>query len=458
MSEPRAQVAQPVLIIGDAEGDGPILSVMPPPLNRLLRGGANRLSGVRVSRLMRVAAEIYPILQKIEDRALPEEQKLLQDVPFQKALQDDEKIERALRMFVSAWKSNFIRLLDEKGKPVPPEKGRTYMAACGLTVEQAEMHFIDMALARIFKSNPKSLRRLTGMVSDPDALPKMRVLSQFQALAVTELVTGLGRDAGDVLSSADPDVLYALATLKPYHLRALRMVFGAGFRNVFDMQPEIIRAIGTSFFCVEQVRDLGDAIAVVRSADAMRAIGAWETRDVTERINEERARRGQPELKGRSFETDIAVGRRIIGPYFNTLMEEPPELIAAFGVLIKRIRTMDKVDRKDAIEEVRLFCDRFLEYMNTDAMKALGMIGDNPTGFGEALGIMEGLFSKPGLGRKFFENALQTPEGVKALAGLKADIEEMKKRGSIKDDTDIKQLLQNSDILDRAIVPFISFK
>ena len=71
---------------------------------------------------------------------------------------------------------------------------------------------------------------------------------------------------------------------------------------------------------------------------------------------------------------------------------------------------------------------------------------------------MEGLFSKPGLGRKFFENALQTPEGVKALAQLKADIEEMRKRGSIKEDTDIRQLLQNSDILDSAVAPFISFK
>ncbi len=458
MSEPRAQVAQPVLIIGDAEGDGPFLSVMPPPLNRIMRGGANRLHGVRIARLMRVAAEIYPILQKIEDRALPEDQKLLQGVSFQKALQDDEKIERGLRMFVSAWRSNFIRLLDEHGKAVSPDKRRTHMAACGMTVEQAEMHFIDLALSRIFQSNPKSQRRLVGMVHDPEALPKMRVLSQFQVLCVTELVTGLGREAGEVLSHADPEVLYALATLKSYHLRAMRMVFGAGFKNIFEMNPDIIRAIGTSFFCVEQVRDLGDAIAVMQSPEAMQAVGAWETRDITERVNEERARRGQPELKGRSFETDISVGRRIIGQFFNTLMEEPPELISAFGIIVKRIRTMDKVDRKEAIEEVRLFCDRFLEYMNTDAMKALGMIGDNPTGFGEALGIMEGLFSKPGLGRKFFENALQTPEGVKALAQLKADIEEMRKRGSIKEDTDIRQLLQNSDILDNAVAPFISFK
>jgi hypothetical protein len=96
--------------------------------------------------------------------------------------------------------------------------------------------------------------------------------------------------------------------------------------------------------------------------------------------------------------------------------------------------------------------------MSTDAMKALGMIGDRPTTFGEALSILEGMFSKPGLGRRFFENALQTPEGVRALAGLKADIEEMRRRGSLKDDTDIKQLLSNSDILDGHIAPFINFK
>lgn len=457
-AEPRAQISTPVLVVGDGDGDGPILNLIPPPVKGLLRVTANKLTSQRISRLQRVAGEIYPILQKIEDRALPEDQKILQGVPFQKALQDDEKIERGLRMFVSAWRSNFIRLLDSSGKPVSPESGRAYMGACGMTLEQAEKYFIDLAIASIFKHNPKALRHLTGNVYNPDALPKLRVLSMFQPLALTELVMGLGRDAGQVLTEIDPDHLYALATLKAYHLRALRQTFGAGFKNIRTWDPEIIKGIGTAFDCVEQVRDLGDAIGVLRSPASLEALGRWEKRDITERVNRERAARGQGKLKGRRFETDIGVGQRILGPYFNTLMEEPPEVLDAFGKLIAGIRRTDKVERKDRIEEVRLFCERFLEYMNTDVMKALGMVGDNPTSFGEALYILEGLFSKPGLGRKFFEGPLQKPEGAKALAGLRKDIDDMKARGSLKGEQEITQLLAQSDILDGSIAQFISFK
>lgn len=458
MNEQRATIATPVLVIGEADGDGPILKLVPPPLNNVLRSTANRLARQRVARLIRVAHMIYPILQKLEDKALPDDQKLLQGVPFQKALQDDEKIERGLRLFVSAWKSNFIRLLDSAGKAIPPDKRKTYTGTCGLTVEQAEMYFIDLALIRIFQKNPKSLRRLRGMVNDPDALPKMRVLAHFQQLALTELVTGLGPQAGQVLSTIEPEKLYALATLKVYHLRALRSVLGAGFKNIADWDAEVIRAIGVHFECVEQIRDLGDAIGVVQGPEAIAALAQWNKRDITEQVNEERARRGMGKLKGRRFETDIGAARVILGSFFNTLMAEPPDLLEAFGKLITRIRQTDKVDRKDRIDEVRLFCERYLEYMNTDALKALGMVGDNPTSFGEALYILEGLFSKPGVGRKFFEGPLQTPEGVQALAGLKADIEDMKKRGSIKGESEIGQLISNSDILDRHIAPFISFK
>jgi hypothetical protein len=320
------------------------------------------------------------------------------------------------------------------------------------------MYFIDLALTRIFRKNPKSQRRLMGMVNDPDALPKMRVLAHFQQLSLTELVVGLGHEAGPILSRINPDTLYALATLKSFHLRALRQTLGAGFKNMADWDPEMIKAIGASFDSVEQIRDLGDAVAAIHSPKAMAILGRWEKRDVTDRLNEERSSRGLAPVKGQRFETDIGAARLILGGFFNTLMAEPPEIIEAFGALISRIRTTDKVDRKDRIDEVRLFCERFLEYMNSDIMRALGMVGDKPTSFGEVLHVLEGLFSKPGLGRKFFDGAMQTPEGVRALVGLKADIEEMKKRGSIKGETEIGQLIANSDILDGSIAQFLSFK
>ena len=62
------------------------------------------------------------------------------------------------------------------------------MGACGLTIEQAQMYFIDKAVKSIFRKNPKALRRLVGVVRAPEALPRLRVLSQFQQLAMTEVI------------------------------------------------------------------------------------------------------------------------------------------------------------------------------------------------------------------------------------------------------------------------------
>ena len=44
------------------------------------------------------------------------------------------------------------------------------------------------------------------------------------------------------------------------------------------------------------------------------------------------------------------------------------------------------------------------------------------------------------------------------MAGLKEDIQEMKKRGSIKGGQELKQLLSDSDILDGHIAQFVNFK
>lgn len=454
----QVQTLTPVLTIGAGGADGIVLKLLPSPARTALRSVANRLSRLRMHHLKAIAATVYPILQKLEGRALPEEEQKLQGLSYEAALKSDEAIERALRMFISAWKMDFIRLVDDKGRAISPYKARVHMGACGMTVEEALVHFIDEALELIFVNNQRAKKLLLGTVRDPELLSKFRVLSAFQSLALTEMVLGLGRNASAIMAAAEPEKLYALATLKAFHMRALRQAFGAGFRNIFEWTPETIVAIGESFTCVEQVRDLGDAIGMVRDPQSMIVIGEWEKRDITARINEERAARGRPPIKGHRFETDIGAGRAMLGPYFNTLLENPPAVLQAFGKIISQVRKCDKVERKERIDEIRMFCDRFMEYMNMDTMAALGIVGENPTGFGDVLGVLEGVFSKPGLGRKFFEGALQTPEGVQALKGLMDDMLDMKRRGSIKPETDIRQLISNSDILDRCIAPFVVFK
>lgn len=446
------------MTVGDLQGDGSALRFIPPPVKGLLRQLLKSVQSQREQRLLLTAQAVYPILQTLEEKSIPAGQRVLQGVTFSSALTNDLCIERGLRLFKAAWRYNLVRILDPSGKPIPIERPKTVATACGITVQQAEIHFIDIALNLLFKNNPRTLQRMVGTVSDPDALPKMRVLSQFQPLALTEIINGLGPQAGHVLAKVEPERLYALASLKSFHLRALKQALGAGFKNLGEWDAEVVRAIAHGFECVEQIRDLGEGFAMVTSAESLVALGRWEKRDITERVNEERRIKGLDPVKGRRFDTDIGVARRVLGNYFNNLVAEPADLLTGFGKLVAQIRLADKVERAERIEEIKLFGSRFLEYMTTDALRAIGMAADNPTTFGEALHILEGLFSKPGIGRKFFEGPLQTAEGIKALAGMKADIDAMKRQGSIKSEAEIGRLIANSDILDQSISPFISFK
>lgn len=458
MDDSSVTATTPVLIIGDAEGDGPVLRFIPPPFQALIRSSANRMSKQKISRLLRVAVKVYPILRKIESRALAPEDQCLQKVPFRKVLQDDVKIERCLRLFLSAWKTNFIRVVGSNGKAVPPHKPRTRLGACGMSVDEAQAHFINIATDQIFSAFPKVKLRLGGGISDPEALPKLRILAQFEPTAMFEMAQATGSQSSVFFTTVNYEVLYALATLKAFQIHALGTVLGSNILSLTTWEPDKIKAISKHCDCMEQIVDLGEALSLLKNGDAIAALCRWDKRDITDKVNAERTKRGQPSVAGPRYETDIGVGRIILGNYFNSLMEEPPDLLAAFGKMIASIRRMDKVDRHDHIEEVRLFFQRFMEFMNTDIMKALGMTDPDPTTFAEALYILEGLFSKPGLGRRFFEGPLQTPEGVRAMAGLKEDIQEMKKRGSIKGGQELKQLLSDSDILDGHIAQFVNFK
>lgn len=458
MSDVRAKLETPILIIGDGEGDGPVLSLVPPPFKGILRNVFNKMEGQRNVRLMRVVGDIYPILQRIEAKALPEGERRLSGVSLNSAMRKDECIERALRIFVSSWNSNVFRLIDTTGKQVTPDKGRSFMGACGLTIEQAQMYFIDKAVKSIFRKNPKALKRLVGVIRSPEALPRLRVMSQFQQLAMTELIQGFGTSIGQALVEIDPEVLYAMATLKAYHLRALRQVLRSGFKNVASWQPDMIRAISVHFMCVEQIRDIGEAFGAITDPEAIATLGRWEIRDITDKVNEERASRGESKISGHKFETDIGLGDKIFGSWFAAMLGMPPDILEGLGNVVKDIRTSDKVDRKDKIDRIQLFCDRYLEMLPLDVLRALGIVGKTPSTFGEALFICEGLFTKQGLGRKFFEGPLQTPDGIKALAALKEQVGEMRRGGSIKSEAEIQQLIQNSDMLDGPIAQYISFR
>ncbi|KAF0136265.1 MAG: hypothetical protein FD153_1953 [Rhodospirillaceae bacterium] len=58
----------------------------------------------------------------------------------------------------------------------------------------------------------------------------------------------------------------------------------------------------------------------------------------------------------------------------------------------------------------------------------------------------------------FFEQFLPTTQGITAFRGLVKDLLVMKKRSSIKPNTDIAAILNGSDLFDSHLIPFLNRK
>lgn len=449
--------------IDDALGDGPVLRLLPGSLRDSMRRLMLRRLKIRERRLMRVAAAIFPAIQNIEAMAVAEGQQLLAGKTFDECCRDARCIERALTLFEVAWQTGLTDLRPSAtAAPLPWGNTRAPLGACGLSVGQAQPFFLKMAVALIFKDNPQAYERLIKFIDEKSSLARMRLLSSIDALSLAELQTGWGRRFSELLTTKDDHYAAAVRRLKPFQARSMRQVMDAKFVDCLEWPPEMIDAVSESFQCVEQFRDLGDFFIMLKTCEAIQAIGRWERRDITARVNAERKKQGKSPLKGRRWDTDIAHIKRVLGTQFGTLLERDAGLIDLFGELYaSRIRPLNEPQRGAAIEQYQLLAKRYLGYLTPAMLEAL-MRPEGPEGeqltFAEMIGVLEGLFMKNGLGTAFFEGAFQTDEGVKAVRNLIGDYIDMKRRGAAKANTDVAALIRDSDLFDRHLVPLMGRK
>ncbi|SDG72089.1 hypothetical protein [Roseospirillum parvum] len=449
---PRTRLAADA---GDAPGAGRLAR----PLEGLTRKG-------REKRLLRAVRRLYPALQNIEAKVLPAGQQVLGGAGVDQVLGSDLMIERGLSLFEAAWQAGLVQVVGADGRPLKSSDRKTPTACCRLSVEAAEKVLIDRAMEIIFADNTFVLEKLRGTVTAADGLARIRLVAPMHNLSMVELTKGLGMAAGQVLGRTDPEALAALATLKPYHMRALRTAMKGDFKGIGRWNPALIRAIGEHFDCVEQIRDLGPEVALIEDPESIAILARWTKTDITDTVNAERKKRGKRAVKGRRFETDIGTLRSLTGGSFAEFIARPPGMLASLGNLLAELREMDVAERKTRVDQLLTFANRYMEYLSPEAMAALGMVaGDTPVPgggpaptFGEALNILEGLWLKQGLGRPFFEKRINTPAGVKALAGLIANLNDMKSRGSIKRDQNVRDIISSTELLDGSLGPVLDFR
>ncbi|MFN3076976.1 MAG: hypothetical protein ABT940_08885 [Alphaproteobacteria bacterium] len=456
--------------VDDRSGDGPLFRKLPKGVGRFLRVLLCQFRDQRQKRLHRATHRIYATLQMVEETAMPEGQRILEGKTFEEAFQSDECIERGLVMFRAGLEAGVIELRTGPRRVlVPPDRSRRVLGACGMSTASAERYYLYRAARLIFKEHTKVRFTTKGMLTGIAVLPRLRLLGSMSPEALFALQKGLGVRFRELFYPENEEKLRAVTMLKDFHINAINEALAAQSPDLVGWSPELIIAIAESFSCFEQLRDIGPYLLVLKGPSAVRALGRWNIRDVTEKVNEERTRRGGSKLAGNAYETDIGTVRNLLAGDFGQLMEQPAELLEAVRLMVVQLRNIEKkTERSDRVEEFRLFCKRYLSYMTPDILNALHLLdaelegGDGskapPVSFREALGILEGLWTKEGVGRAFFEQSLTTAQGVKALKSLVDDLLQMKSRGSIKANTDIAAILSGSDLFDSHIAQFIDKK
>jgi len=485
------------ITIEQDDGDAAWVASMPGFLRGMARQWDSRSERNRSFRMVRAVETLYPGLCRAEMDALAAEARtaaqaadqgnadgeqeegaaaasppshrepILNTMPFHTAVNDDRAIERGLEMFDAAWRSKTICLRASNGKLIPPGRGKVIVPACGQSIDQVKQYFLDRAARIILRQVPKVYERIASEISGRKILPRLRRIGSMQPSVVNEVLRGFDGNVRKALLDVDDGRLDPLVRMRPRVLRALRESLGKDFPQLLELDAEYLEAMATAFTVPEQARDLGKSLLLIQSADAIHALAAWDKHDITDKVNEDREKRGKEPLREPVYATDIRSLRGILGNEFDHLMEFPAPLLDVFGKAVRETRELDIAPRQARIDQMMMFCQRYMDYLNRDSVSALFLMAPDdqkrvresmrPT-IAEVFFVLEGLWGKSGFGRRFFENIVPTPEGAKALRLMMLDLISLKERGSIKGTEELAQIVANSDLLDNNIKKFMNMK
>lgn len=444
------------LIIRDESADSPGLRNAPGFLRGTLRTMALRKQANREQRFLIVGRAVLPMLQRMEPSLMKDAEPLLIGRSVKEILASDMAIERALTLFDAVWRAGGVVFQAPNGKALKPGDRKTTLKVCGATVAQGEAYFIKRAVTAIFAKNPKVADRIPESAKTLVALPRLRAMADMTAGSVLFLRDALGHSFEDLFKDDFPEAkMAALGRLKAFQLKALLEGYGRDFPRILNWPADVIESIGDNLAKPEQVLDLCPYYDVMHGAATVRAFGRWDVRLL------------EGEAEGGKVETDIREVRELLNADFESLAKQPAALVQMTGNFVRAIHAMRSAqDRRKAQDKLVNFCTRYLGYMTPEISRALGLErllqqgesakpDPNSLTLPEILGILDGLWSKEGLGRKFFDGGMQTPAGQHGLAGLVKEYLAMRARGSLEQGTDVAAVIAQSTILDKPLKPFL---
>jgi hypothetical protein len=339
---------------------------------------------------------------------------------------DPAALEVGLHLFDLAVDEGVIKFAARKGKG--PAKGiNAPVGSCGMTLRQVRRHYLRLAARLILETAGHKAANLTHYftkteLSQVEHLRRLRTLVQFDPLTISELEAGL-KGRLDKLLDKDDVYLAVLNSVKPVtFLRALRRALGDDFPKILDWSPDYLRALAEGLDHSAKIVDLGRSIPVVEQPDMFRALGRWPMR--------EEVKLNPDGTKKKVYVTRIREVKHVLGADFDRLLTGSPEMVDQAGAW-----------SDDEFDRMKLY----LEYITPAVLDAL-----EPLPSGQRIDVLDGLWDK--MGREFFEKSINTPDGLAAVRGLVAEIDDMAERGSrIKD---LHSMIVG-DFFDHHVIDFI---
>ena len=366
----------------------------------------NKVTALQRKRLRRTVSErILPLLNQLDDMAPRPPGSTLPKLGGRSLEEIETDLPRtilAMKLYDLAVGANLIAFMAPgagkgKAKKLSP---KAPAGCCGFAPAQARTLFLEEAARRILEEaghDPKKLHEMLGSykLTDPDALHKLKMMTLFDPLTVSELNDGLTGRMGKLFEK-DDTYFKTLKDCKPTHfLRPMRKALGKEFPKILEWDGTFMRAVAEGLEHSAKIIALGQNLLSISDPDVIRAIGKWPIEEVE--VNDKK------KGKKKTYITRIDDVRKMLGDDFTTLLESGAFVISLAGNW-----------SDDELVNMKFY----LPYLTDGMMKALAKLPQEYTP-----PILDGLWEK--CGRAFFEEHIKTDAGLQALTQVIGKIGQM---------------------------------
>ena len=431
------------LIIDNKEGCSWITWVIPSAIEKPLYKKLPQQYRIN-KMILAVKNYILPFLRKLEANVFDEKDCLIQKLPYKIIINNYQPLLRCLMLFQQAWLNNIIIILNEKNEQICQDNIKDICACCSINILECINYYIIKLTNIGCEQNMIISHNVNKYGTNINYFSIIKYINDnMHPLIVREIVIGLSSNFSSSLNKLSKEKINAYAKLRPDQIRAMHAA-KSDFTKIFlTLSEEIIQNLQNLSYDQMFYLSINNNIIKITDPNIINVISIWE--EDLEEIN--------TTLLKNKYTTVIKPMMIILTDLFSVIISYQAATATNIWLCIKNIIMSPRYLYNEEIKNINLLIKRFLPFINESLMNTMGFNDpDSGTNFSIMLYILEGLFQKQGLGKKFMTDVMSTPEGITELGNLTNKILEKVREKEISKLDNIFNLIQ-SDIFALYITP-----